>query len=206
MTRATPSDNRNQQRQYFSLPQAELQLWPAFLPATAADQLQQVLSQQLIWQRASIRLYGKAVPIPRRQVWMGEPHCQYRYSGTDFLPEPWHPAVKSLASQLSQALQLPFNCVLLNQYADGQDHMGWHADDEPELGVAPQIASVSLGYPRRFDLKHRELGCQLQLMLPHGSLLLMAGECQQYWQHRLPKQAAANTERINLTFRYIASK
>ena len=99
-----------------------------------------------------------------------------------------------------------FNCVLLNQYADGQDHMGRHADDEPELGVAPQIASVSLGYPRRFDLKHRELGCQLQLMLPHGSLLLMAGECQHYWLHRLPKQAAANTERINLTFRYIAPK
>lgn len=206
MTRANPSDNRNQQRQCFSLPQAELQLWPAFLPAKAADQLQQALSQQLAWQRASIRLYGKAVPIPRRQVWMGEPHCHYRYSGTDFLPEPWHPAVKSLALQLSQALQLPFNCVLLNQYADGQDHMGWHADNEPELGVVPQIASVSLGYPRRFDLKHRELGCQLQLMLPHGSLLLMAGECQQYWQHRLPKQAAANTERINLTFRHIASK
>ena len=206
MTRATPSDNRNQNCRHFSLPDAELFYWPAYLTAPAADLLQQQLSRELHWQTASIRIYGREVAIPRRQVWMGEPHCRYRYSGTDFLPEPWHPRLRELASQISQALQHPFNCVLLNHYADGQDHMGWHADDEPELGVAPQIASLSLGQSRRFDLKHRQLECQLQLLLQHGSLLLMAGTCQQYWQHRLPKQAQAKAERINLTFRYIAPK
>lgn len=206
MTRATPSDNRNQSCQHFSLPDAELFYWPDYLTATAADQLQQQLNRELPWQAASIRLYGREVMIPRRQVWMGEPHCRYRYSGTDFLPEPWHPAVKALALQLSQALQQPFNCVLLNQYAGGQDHMGWHADDEPELGMTPQIASLSLGQCRRFDLQHRQLDCQLQLQLLHGSLLLMAGNCQRFWVHRIPKQARATGERINLTFRYIAPK
>lgn len=206
MTRATPSDNRNPQRQLFRLPDAELHYWPAYLAADEANLLQQQLAEQLNWQRARIRLYGREVAIPRRQVWMGEPHCHYRYSGTDFFPEPWHPLLQQLAQRLSQTLQQPLNCVLLNHYADGQDHMGWHADDEPELGVAPQIASLSLGQSRRFDLKHRQLECQLQLQLEHGSLLFMAGACQQYWQHRLPKQAQAKAERINLTFRYIAPK
>jgi alkylated DNA repair dioxygenase AlkB len=204
LTRATPSDNRNPQRQLFRLPDAELHYWPTYLAADQANRLQQQLAEQLNWQRARIRLYGREVAIPRRQVWMGEPHCRYRYSGTDFLPEPWHPLLQQLAQRLSQTLQQPFNCVLLNQYADGQDHMGWHADDEPELGEAPQIASLSLGQSRRFDLKHRQLECQLQLQLQHGSLLFMAGACQQYWQHRLPKQAQVKAERINLTFRYIA--
>lgn len=204
MTRATPSHNRNPKPQVFRLPDAELYYWPTYLTAIEANLLQQQLAEQLNWQRPRIRLYGREVAIPRRQVWMGESHCHYRYSGTDFPPEPWHPLLQPIAQRLSQTLQQSFNCVLLNHYADGQDHMGWHADDEPELGVAPQIASLSLGQSRRFDLKHRQLDCQLQLQLQHGSLLLMAGACQQYWQHRLPKQAKAATERINLTFRYIA--
>lgn len=205
MTRATASDNFNSAPQLFSLPDAELQFWPGFLEAEPAQQLLQTLMLELPWQQPSIQIYGRNVKIPRQQVWMGEAHCCYRYSGTTFQPQPWHPAVQQLAQQLSEQLALPFNCVLLNLYQGGGEHMGWHADDEPELGVAPKIASISLGQSRRFDLKHRHLDCQLQLALTHGSLLLMAGRCQQSWLHRLPKQAKATATRLNLTFRYIAS-
>ena len=135
---------------------------------------------------------------------MGDSHCSYRYSGVTFQPEPWHAEIWQLTQQINQALQQRFNCVLLNWYRDGSQAMGWHSDDEPELGDAPQIASLSLGQHRRFDLRHRQTQTQLQLELANGSLLLMAGECQQYWQHRLPKQAAASAQRFNLTFRYIA--
>lgn len=134
---------------------------------------------------------------------MGDAHCSYQYSGVRFAPELWHPLVQQLAAKLTDMLGHPFNCVLLNLYANGTEHMGWHADDEPELGRTPVIASLSLGASRRFDLKHRTDGHQLQLALANGSLLVMGGDCQQYWQHRLPKQSRVSAARLNLTFRYI---
>lgn len=204
MTRQTQSDNRHATPQYFLLPDAELTLWPTWLTADAAAQLQQQLTTELGWRQEQIRIYGKTVNIPRLQVWMGEPHCSYQYSGVRFTPQPWHDAVRQLCREVSHATAQPLNCVLLNLYASGQDHMGWHADNEPELGAAPVIVSLSLGASRRFDLLHQTQGHQLQLQLHNGSLLLMAGGCQQHWQHRLPKQSRVAAPRLNLTFRYIA--
>ncbi|MBV2130673.1 alpha-ketoglutarate-dependent dioxygenase AlkB family protein [Arsukibacterium indicum] len=205
MTRQRQSDNSKADVQHFLLPDAAITMWPAWMPASDAALLQATLSASLNWRQEQIRIYGKTVKIPRRQVWMGEPHCSYRYSGVCFNPEPWHPALQRLAAEISAAVAFPFNCVLLNLYANGQDHMGWHADDEPELGDAPVIASLSLGASRRFDLQHRTNGHQLQLQLENGSLMLMAGKCQQHWQHRLPKQSRVSAARLNLTFRYIAA-
>lgn len=205
MTRAHQSDNHGS-LQHFVLPQAELLFWPKWLSPEQAERCYQQLAQQLNWQQPAIKIFGKAVLIPRQQVWMGDPHCSYKYSGVLFEPEPWHPLVKQLTDRVNQLCQTRFNSVLLNWYADGQQHMGWHSDDEPELGENPQIASLSLGQQRFFDLKHKNLGTQLKLELGHGSLLLMAGQCQQYWQHRVPKMAAATQGRINLTFREIKQK
>ncbi len=203
MTRQAQSDNRKATAQRYLLPDAELTLWPNWLTDRAAAQLRQQLTAELNWRQEQIRIYGKTVKIPRQQVWMGDPHCSYQYSGVRFSPEPWHPLVRQLCNEVSHALAQPLNCVLLNLYANGQDHMGWHADDEPELGANPVIASLSLGASRRFDLKHRTLAHQLQLQLDNGSLLVMAGSCQQHWQHCLPKQSRVLAARLNLTFRYI---
>jgi len=192
--------------QHFVLPDAELLFWPKWLSPEQAERCYQQLAQQLNWQQPAIKIFGKAVLIPRQQVWMGDPHCSYKYSGVLFEPEPWHPLVRQLTDWVNQLCQTHFNSVLLNWYADGQQHMGWHSDDEPELGNNPQIASLSLGQQRFFDLKHKNLGTQLKLELGHGSLLLMAGQCQQYWQHRVPKMAAAAEGRVNLTFREIKQK
>lgn len=205
MTRAHQSDNHGS-LQHFVLPQAELLFWPKWLSPEQAERCYQQLAQQLNWQQPAIKIFGKAVLIPRQQVWMGDPHCSYKYSGVLFEPEPWHPLVKQLTGKVNELCQTRFNSVLLNWYADGQQHMGWHSDDEPELGENPHIASLSLGQQRFFDLKHKNLGTQLKLGLGHGSLLLMAGQCQQYWQHRVPKMAAATQGRINLTFREIKQK
>lgn len=203
MTCHAQSHNRKADLQQFLLPNADITIWPTWLSTTDAAVLQTKLTDELSWRQEQIRIYGKAVKIPRRQVWMGDPHCNYQYSGVRFEPVPWHPMMKQLAAELSDVIGRPFNCVLLNLYANGQDHMGWHADNEPELGEAPVIASLSLGATRRFDLQHRTLGHQLQLQLENGSLLLMAGDCQQHWQHRLPKQSRVESSRLNLTFRYI---
>ncbi len=205
MTRAHQSDNHGS-LQHFVLPQAELLFWPKWLSEDQAKRCYQQLAQQLNWQQPAIKIFGKAVLIPRQQVWMGDPHCSYKYSGVLFEPEPWHPLVWQLTDRVNQLCQTRFNSVLLNWYADGQQHMGWHSDDEVELGLDPQIASLSLGQQRFFDLKHKTLGTQLKLGLGHGSLLLMTGQCQQYWQHRVPKMASATEGRINLTFREIKQK
>ncbi|MBZ9611122.1 alpha-ketoglutarate-dependent dioxygenase AlkB family protein [Rheinheimera maricola] len=206
MTRQLHSDNQQYPLQHFSLPDAHLTLWSNWLASDEALRLMQQLQQQLMWTQDSIVMFGKAVKIPRYQVWMGDAHCSYRYSGTTFSPQAWHPAVQAMAQQLSRFLNQPFNCVLLNLYADGQQYMGWHADNEPELGHDPAIASVSLGASRRFELKHRSAAWQLALDLTPGSLLLMSNGCQQHWLHRLPKQSKVDAARLNLTFRYIAAK
>jgi len=200
------SDNRSSATggcQRFVLPDAGLWLWRQWLDIGRSAAVLAKLQQELDWQQPELRMFGRPVGIPRRQVWMGDAHCSYRYSGVTFKPHPWHPLVQKLTARVNQQLNRSFNCVLLNLYQNGADHMGWHSDDEPELGVTPDIASLSLGQARRFDLKHKNLQHQLQITLQDGDLLLMQAPCQQFWLHRIPKQSQAGSARLNLTFRYI---
>ncbi|WP_141455598.1 alpha-ketoglutarate-dependent dioxygenase AlkB [Pseudoxanthomonas sp. z9] len=186
------------------LPGAHLRLWPQWLAPEEADVLMARLIAEVPWEVHRIRLFGREVDSPRLSCWMGDPEARYRYSGALFEPHPWHPDVERLASRLRDDLGTPFNSVLLNRYRGGRDAMGWHSDDEPELGEAPAIASISLGATRRFALKHRERAeTRLALDLPHGSLLLMAGDTQRHYRHALPRTARPVGERINLTFRLI---
>lgn len=202
MTENTRTDNVVAPLDFF-LPDAELRLWRSWLSLSARDYLLNHL-QELSWQQPSIWMFGRLVRIPRYQIWMGDPHCSYRYSGVLFSPEPWTEPLRRLTLRVSEATGVYFNCVLLNRYQDGLDHMGWHSDDEPELGRYPAIGSLSLGQCRRFDLRHKSLPAQLQLDLLDGDLLLMAGKCQAHWQHAVPKQTKVAAVRYNLTFRYIA--
>lgn len=190
------------QLQRYFLPDAEIWLLPGFLTATESAQLQQQL-RQLSWQQPQIKLYGRAVAIPRRQIWMGDAHCSYRYSGVTFYPQAWQAGLDLLCQRLTCHTGHPLNAVLLNHYQHGEHHMGWHSDDEPELGPEPVILSLSLGQTRRFDLRHKQLNTQLSIELNDGDLLVMAGACQRHWQHRVPKQTRLEAERFNLTFRYL---
>lgn len=128
----------------------------------------------------------------------------YRYSGKTFLPAPWDPKLQALASGFQDELQVPFNSVLCNWYQSGTHSMGWHADDEAELGAEPVIVSVSLGASRRFVLRRRTDHQQrLEYWLGHGDVLLMRGQSQARWEHALPKTRKPVGERINLTFRHL---
>ena len=188
--------------QRYFLPDAEVYLISGFLTSHHSLQLRSQLAA-LDWQQPHIRLYGRTVAIPRRQIWMGDPHCSYRYSGVTFQPEPWQAGLQQLCDRLVRHTGHPLNAVLLNHYQHGEHHMGWHSDDEPELGQDPVILSLSLGQTRRFDLKHKQLNTQLSLELKDGDLLVMGGTCQRFWQHRVPKQTRLDAERFNLTFRYL---
>ncbi len=187
-----------------SLPGAHLDYRPAWLAGAEADALFDALRSSLPWSVHRIRMFGRMVDSPRLSAWVGDADAVYRYSGTDFTPHPWTAALSDLRLRLQDELDTPFNSVLANLYRDGRDAMGWHSDDEPELGPQPVIASVSLGAARRFLLKHRQdPALRSALALPHGSLLVMAGDTQRHYRHALPRTARAVGPRINLTFRWI---
>ena len=162
------------------------------------------LRHEIAWERHRIRLFGRDIDSPRLSCWIGDAGAVYTYSGTRFAPHAWTPALATLRSWLEDALGARFNSVLCNLYRDGQDSMGWHSDDEPELGPEPVIASLSFGTARRFRLRHKRDATQrLELDLAPGSLLLMRGATQRHYRHDLPKSAREVGARINLTFRYI---
>jgi alkylated DNA repair dioxygenase AlkB len=190
------------------LPQADLLFDPAFLPTAEAESLFAQLTTEVAWEQRAIRMFGQELPQPRLTAWHGDPAARYTYSGLTWEPQPWTPALLDLRQRIATAAAEPFNSVLLNYYRDGRDSMGWHSDDEPELGAAPAIASLSLGATRRFRLRPRGglAHAPLSLDLPSGSLLLMRGPTQQHWQHALPKTARPVGSRLNLTFRWVGPR
>lgn len=183
--------------------QGYLALDKQFLEASRARDCQAHLEAELDWRQDRIRLFGRQLPIPRLQAWHGEPGCQYRYSGLTLAPRPWTPTLQVLRAAIEERLAADFNAVLANLYRDGSDSVGWHADDEPELGPEPLIASLSLGAPRRFCLRHRHSGERHDLELPAGSLVVMGGSLQHHWLHALPKTRRPCGSRINLSFRQV---
>lgn len=179
---------------------------PHLLGEPRANDMLARLEHGLDWQRPHLRLYGREHPIPRQQVWMGD--TGYRYSGQDFVPDPWHPMVVEIRDEVIDRLsreniRARFNSVLLNRYADGQERMGWHSDDEPELGVDPLIAAVSLGCERPLRFRWRDARQPpFNVWLPHDSLLLMGPGVQRHLQHALlPRKLPG--QRISLTFRWV---
>ena len=185
--------------------EGEARLWPSALRPDEAGELFAELRRTIDWQQESILMFGRRVLVPRLVAWHGDPGTSYTYSGTLHQPLPWTSPLARIRDRVSELSCARFNAVLLNLYRDGRDGMGWHADDEAELGRDPVIASVSLGATRRFCLRHRKRrNLKLDLPLAPGSLLCMAGATQHHWVHALPKTRAAVGERINLTFRLVA--
>lgn len=190
-----------------NLPDADVRYLPGWLQPAEAEALRLALLEQVAWDVHRIRMFGRWVDSPRLSCWIGDPDAHYRYSGTDFVPHPWPAALRPLRERLQQACDARFNSVLANRYRDGRDGMGWHSDDEPELGAQPVIASLSLGATRRFLLRRRDDPARaFEFALGHGDLLVMAGETQRHYQHALPKTARPLGERINLTFRWIEAR
>lgn len=189
------------------LPDAQLRYDAHWLPPAHADALLVALRDEIPWETHRLRLFGRWHDSPRRSCWIGDPDAAYTYSGTRFAPRPWSPILLALRARVQQAAGTRFNSVLANLYRDGRDGMGWHSDDEPELGPQPVIASLSLGAERRFLLKRREPGARASgLPLAHGSLLIMAGDTQRHYRHALPRSARVIGARINLTFRWVGTQ
>jgi alkylated DNA repair dioxygenase AlkB len=186
------------------LPGADLRWMPHWLAPDEASQWLADLRDAISWEVHRIRIFGREVDSPRLSCWMGDADASYTYSRTRFEPRPWTAPLSALRERVEAACATRFNSVLANLYRDGNDSMGWHSDDEAELGSQPVIASLSLGAARSFRFRSRDDKRTVRwLELPSGSLLCMAGDTQRLYQHDLPKRRGLTDARLNLTFRHI---
>ena len=200
-------ENGRRERACVQLPlsEADVRYYPNALSSSDANRCFEALKAELPWRQDAIRLFGKSVNIPRLQSWHGDPHCTYTYSNLTMAPNPWSKTLSELRETCEQITGTQFNSVLANWYRDGQDSMSLHADDEPELGINPTIASLTLGEARPFVLRHKETKARFTQVLEHGSVLIMAGTTQSHYVHGIAKTAKPIGGRINLTFRHLIS-
>jgi alkylated DNA repair dioxygenase AlkB len=187
-------------------PEPEVDWYPRWLAPEDAASALDCLIREVAWKQDTIGTPGGPKLLPRLTAWQGDPGAVYVYSGIRNVPRAWTPMVLELKAAVEAVTGGRFNSVLLNRYRSGEDSMGWHADREPELGREPVIASVSLGAARRFDLRHKESGALRSFELTSGSLLVMRGQTQAHWWHRVPKAPGLLKERINLTFRFVTPR
>lgn len=185
---------------------AQLALYRDFLHSVDANKLLATLQESVPWRQDTITIYGKTHNVPRLQAWYGDSGCSYTWSGIKLDPLPFEslPALVEARRWIQHVTKREFNSVLLNFYQDGNDTVGYHADDEPELGPEPFIASLSLGVSREFLLRFKQdHKTKISVDLTNGSLFVMAGETQQFWEHSLPRRKRVKGLRINLTWRNI---
>ena len=163
------------------------------------------LTNDIKWKREKIRMWGREIVTKKRIAWYADEGKSYTYSGSTFHPDQWNELLLEIKKHVEQYIKFQFNSVLLNEYPNGKVGMGWHSDDERELGIDPIIASLSFGANRDFIFKHKTDKSfeNIKIHLKSGSLLLMLGSTQHHWKHSLPKRLKVREPRINLTFRKI---
>lgn len=181
----------------------EYLFYPNFFTKSEGDIFFQKLKSEIEWKQESMNMYGKKINFPRLTAWYGDNDKPYSFSGITLSPKVWNEELISIKSKIEPIAKVDFNSVLLNRYRDGNDSISWHTDAEKELGINPVIASVNFGATRKFQLRHIKTKEKLEIELTHGSLLIMQGELQHFWQHQVPKTSQKIGERINLTFRVI---
>jgi len=187
-----------------SLQKLDIEYIREFFNKNESDVLFDSLQKNIEWKQDFIEMYGKSHPLPRLTAWYGDKNKSYTYSGITMTPLPWTKELLKVRREIEVFSQQEFNSVLLNYYRSGDDSVSWHSDDEDELGELPVIGSVSFGGLRRFRFRNKEDNTQTHTYeLEKGSLLLMKGNTQKYWEHEVPKTKKKVPGRINLTFRFI---
>lgn len=194
-----------QQLERLQIEDADISFTRRVALAESDDVLLRRLIDETPWRSEKVTVWGKAYQQPRLIAWHGDEGQQYSYSGISLQPLPWTRTLLGIRAVVQALSDESFNSVLLNYYRDHRDSMGFHSDDEPELGPTPTIASVSLGATRTFVLKHKHRGDlkAVRIELPAGSVLMMKGQTQKNWKHGIDKQTRPCGPRVNLTFRRI---
>ncbi len=179
-------------------------LYPHFFTKEECSAYFKELKTGIEWKQESIKIFGKEVMQPRLTAWYGNSDKPYTYSGLTMQPTPWTSALMAIKRKIEAVAKVEFTSALLNLYRDGMDSMGWHRDNEKELGINPVIGSVSFGATRVFKFRlYENRSISKSIELGDGSFLLMCGETQHYWEHQVAKTGKPTSPRINITFRII---
>ena len=174
-----------------------------FFDSNQSDELLNKLIKNLSWESMMIKMFGKDLRIPRLQCWIGDEGCDYKYSGKKLNRQDWSSELLQIRKKIFRDLKIDFNSVLANYYRDGKDSMGWHSDDEKELGPNPTIASISFGSERNLYFRNKITKETISIPQAHGCLIVIDGKTQKNWQHSIKKTQKIIGPRINLTFRNI---
>ena len=168
-----------------------------------ADHYLEKFLNTIEWQNDELVIFGKKFITKRKVGWYGEKPFEYTYSNTTKYALPWTKELLELKTIIEKETGETYNSCLLNLYHDGDEGMAWHSDGETELKKDGAIGSLSFGAERKFLFKHKQNSQKVELILEHGSLLVMKGTTQTHWLHRLPPTKKVKTPRVNLTFRTI---
>lgn len=192
-------------RDYLGLPDADVMLFSECFGVEESVCILDRLLSEIHWKQDYLTLYGREIALPRLTAWYGDRDRNYTYSHISMKPHPWTELLLTIKVRVEAVSGAEYNSVLLNLYRSGADGVSWHQDNEPELGDDPVIASVSFGATRMFQMRHltRKDIPRTDIPLFDGSLLVMRGSTQKFWQHKIPKTQKAVGARVNLTFRYI---
>ncbi|MDP1801468.1 MAG: alpha-ketoglutarate-dependent dioxygenase AlkB [Bacteroidota bacterium] len=177
--------------------------YPNYFEQLDSDNYYSSMCDNIIWNQEKMNMYGKSVFLPRLTAWYGDAEKSYKFSGIKLNPHSWTPELLEIRNKINEIGKVSFNSVLLNRYRTGNDWISWHQDNEKELGINPVIGSVNFGATRKFQIRHLKTKEVIDILLHHGSLLVMAGALQHNWQHQVPKEKNVSEGRINLTFRVI---
>ncbi|UMQ41565.1 alpha-ketoglutarate-dependent dioxygenase AlkB [Chryseobacterium sp. Y16C] len=189
--------------EFYEFPKDLLEYKENFLSREEADFLKNLLLKNTPWEQRTQKMYDKTVLTPRLTAWFSD-NSSSDLDGNVSGAHPWTPELFSLKEKIEKEFGYQFNGVLLNLYRDNNDSVAWHRDKESRYGKRPVIASISLGQTRNFDFRKKDHHrSKYSLPLPHGSLLIMKGDLQENWEHRIAKSNFFMKERINLTFRLV---
>ncbi len=171
-----------------------------------ADAFYLQLLENIEWKNDEAVIFGKKILTKRKVAWYGDDNYEYTYSNSTKKAIPWTPELLKLKALAEEKTGEKFNSCLLNLYHSGDEGMAYHSDGEKDLKRNGAIASLSFGAERRFSFKHKFTKEKVDLLLEHGSLLVMKDQTQSFWLHRLPPTKKVFTPRINLTFRTIVKE
>lgn len=196
---------KSEKYKYIELPNLQIKYYNNYFDKNESSKHFKNLFDNIRWQTDTVNVWGKTFQLQRKIAWYADEGKSYRYSGKTLHPLPWTDDLIEIKYKIEKVTKTKFNSVLLNDYSSGEVGMGWHSDDEKELGTNPLIGSVSFGAERDFYLKHNNNTKikKLKLNLTNGSYLIMMGETQHHWKHSIPKRMKIKGRRINLTFRKI---
>jgi len=180
-----------------------LEIIEDFYDAAECERIYRRLLHEQDWPDNRYTVAGRQFTLPRLQTWHADPGIRYSYSNNLLQTRSWTPLLSEIRAKIESTLNFSFNSVLVNLYRNGNDYVGWHSDNEPELGEQPFIASLTFGAERQFEFRRKQSSENGRVLLRSGTLLVMQPDFQHHWLHSVPIDQSVTEGRINLTFRKV---